>query len=90
VDVWLQMTNYSYENANKITTGITEKKKMPKLWSCIVPKNDDARKRKQIDKQINAKLKQDGKVYKATYRLLLLGLIYFLYSLIRCFYLRFG
>jgi hypothetical protein len=47
---------------------------MPKLWSCIAPKNDDEKKREQINKQINAKLKQDEKIYKATYRLLLLGL----------------
>ncbi|CAF0984318.1 unnamed protein product [Adineta steineri] len=46
---------------------------MPKLWSCIAPKNDEEKKREQINKQINAKLKQDEKVYKATYRLLLLG-----------------
>lgn len=46
---------------------------MPKLWSCIAPKNDDEKKREQINKQINAKLKQDEKIYKATYRLLLLG-----------------
>lgn len=54
---------------------------MPKLWSCIAPKNDDEKKREQINKQINAKLKQDEKIYKATYRLLLLGMIkiYFLY-----------
>ena len=32
------------------------------------------KKREQINKQINAKLKQDEKIYKATYRLLLLGL----------------
>lgn len=46
---------------------------MPKLWSCIAPKNDEEKKREQVNKQINAKLKQDEKIYKATYRLLLLG-----------------
>ncbi len=71
------MTNYSVENGNKITNEKIEKKKMPKLWSCIVPKNDEEKKREQINKHINAKLKQDEKVYKATYRLLLLGLFIF-------------
>ncbi|CAF4819022.1 unnamed protein product [Rotaria sp. Silwood1] len=46
---------------------------MPKLWSCIAPKSDEEKKREQINKQINAKIKQDEKLYKATYRLLLLG-----------------
>ena len=68
--VWLQMTNCSLESADRIN----EKIKMPKLWNCIAPKNDEEKKRKQINKQINAKLKQDEKIYKATYRLLLLGL----------------
>jgi guanine nucleotide-binding protein G(s) subunit alpha len=63
------MTNCSLENVDRIN----EKIKMPKLWSCIAPKNDDEKKREQINKQINAKLKQDEKIYKATYRLLLLG-----------------
>jgi hypothetical protein len=70
------MTNYSLENGNKTTNSIIEKKKMPKLWSCIVAKTDEEKKLKQVNKQINAKLKQDEKVYKATYRLLLLGLFY--------------
>ncbi|CAF3794698.1 unnamed protein product [Rotaria sp. Silwood1] len=42
---------------------------MPNFWSCISPKSDEEKKRKQI----NAKLKQDEKVDKATHRLLLLG-----------------
>lgn len=46
---------------------------MPKLWSCIAPKNGEEKERDRINKQINAKLKQDEKIYKATYRLLLLG-----------------
>ncbi|CAF0764408.1 unnamed protein product [Rotaria sordida] len=46
---------------------------MSKLWSCIAPKNDEEKKREHINKQINAKLKHDEKIYKATYRLLLLG-----------------
>jgi hypothetical protein len=70
VHVWLQMTNCSLEYVDRIN----EKIKMPKLWSCIAPKNDDEKKREQVNKQINAKLKQDEKIYKATYRLLLLGL----------------
>ena len=67
---WLQMTNCSLEYVDRINKNV----KMPKLWSCIAPKNDDEKKREQINKQINAKLKQDEKIYKATYRLLLLGL----------------
>jgi len=63
------MTNCSLDYVNRIN----EKIKMPKLWSCIAPKNDDEKRREQINKQINAKLKQDEKIYKATYRLLLLG-----------------
>lgn len=58
------MTNYSNE---------IEKKTMPKLWSCIFSKTDEDKKSEQINKQINSRLKQDEKVYKATYRLLLLG-----------------
>ena len=73
------MTNCSFEYVDRLN----DKIKMPKLWSCIAPKNDDEKKREQINKQINAKLKQDEKIYKATYRLLLLGLrlifLYFLY-----------
>ncbi|CAF3979851.1 unnamed protein product [Rotaria magnacalcarata] len=46
---------------------------MSKFLSCIAPKNDEEKKRKLINKQISTKLKQDGKIYKATYRLLLLG-----------------
>ena len=46
---------------------------MPKLWSCFVPTTDDDKRQKSINKQINNRLKQDEKVYKATYRLLLLG-----------------
>jgi hypothetical protein len=76
------MTNYSFENGHRITNEIIEKKKMPKLWSCIVPRTDEEKKRKQINKQINAKLKQDEKVYKATYRLLLLGWFLIFFSLI--------
>jgi hypothetical protein len=64
------MTNSSIEYVDRVN----DKIKMPKLWSCIAPKNDDEKKREQINKQINAKLKQDEKIYKATYRLLLLGL----------------
>ena len=53
---------------------------MPKLWSCIVQKkSDEEKKRERKNKEINDKLKQDEKVYKATYRLLLLGLFCFLY-----------
>ena len=63
------MTNCSVEYVDRLDAKI----KMPKLWSCIAPKNDDEKKREQINKQINAKLKQDEKIYKATYRLLLLG-----------------
>jgi hypothetical protein len=70
------MTNCSLENVDRIN----EKIKMPKLWSCIAPKNDDEKKREQINKQINAKLKQDEKIYKATYRLLLLGMTIYLFS----------
>ncbi|CAF0746671.1 unnamed protein product [Didymodactylos carnosus] len=43
------------------------------LISCFGGKSEDDKKKKQINKQINAKLKQDEKIYKATYRLLLLG-----------------
>lgn len=71
VFAWLQMTNCSIENVDRLNRKI----KMPKLWSCIAPKNDEEKKREQINKQINAKLKQDEKIYKATYRLLLLGLL---------------
>ncbi|CAF0966793.1 unnamed protein product [Adineta steineri] len=46
---------------------------MPKLWSCIVSQTDEEKRRAQVNKQINAKLKHDERVYKATYRLLLLG-----------------
>jgi hypothetical protein len=71
------MTNYSYENGNRTTNEIPEKKKMPKLWSCFIPQSDEKKKSEQINKHINAKLKQDERVYKATYRLLLLGLFIF-------------
>jgi hypothetical protein len=64
------MTNYSFANGNRTTNEIIEKKKMPKLWSCIVPQSDEKKKSEDITKQ----LKKDEKVYKATYRLLLLGL----------------
>jgi hypothetical protein len=67
------MTNYSFENGNKTTNGIIQKKKMPKLWSCIVAKTDEEKKQKKVDNKISAKLKQDAKVYRSTYRLLLLG-----------------
>ena len=67
------MTNYSFENGNKKTKEIIEKKSMPKLWNCFVPTTDEDKRQKAINKQINARLKQDEKVYKATYRLLLLG-----------------
>jgi hypothetical protein len=74
------MTNNSLENGKNITNEIIEKKKMPKLWSCLVPQSDERKKSEQINKQINIRLKQDEKIYKSTYRLLLLGLfIYFLY-----------
>ncbi|CAF1289035.1 unnamed protein product [Rotaria sordida] len=63
------MTNYSFENDNRTTNGIVKKKKRPHFWSCISPKSDEEKQRKQI----NAKLKQDEKVDKATHRLLLLG-----------------
>ena len=66
---WLQMTNCSVEYVDQLNAKI----KMPKLWSCITPKSDEEKRREQINKQINAKLKQDEKIYKATYRLLLLG-----------------
>lgn len=68
------MTNYSFENGNKKTKEIIEKKSMPKLWSCFVPTTDEDKRQKAINKQITTRLKQDEKVYKATYRLLLLGL----------------
>jgi hypothetical protein len=63
---------------------------MPKLWSCIAPKNDDEKRREQINKQINAKLKQDEKIYKATYRLLLLGreFVFFWFSYLFDFHRR--
>jgi hypothetical protein len=47
---------------------------MPKLWSCFVPTNDEEKRSKKVNKRINDTLKKDGKIYKATYRLLLLGL----------------
>ena len=50
---------------------------MPKLLSCIFPKTDEEKKSEQINNQINAKLKRDRKIYKQTYRLLLLGLLLF-------------
>ena len=77
------MTNSSsHETSNPADIDlIKKKKKMPKLWSCVLPKansddaddDDDDKKRIKKSKEINAKLKKDGKVYKATYRLLLLG-----------------
>ncbi len=73
------MTNYSLENGNRTTTNeISEKKQMPKFWSCFIPQSDEKKKNEQINKHINAKLKQDERIYKATYRLLLLGLFIFL------------
>jgi len=68
------MTNSSFENDNKTISRLIEKKKMPKLWSCIVQKTDDEKISEKINKKIDAKLKKDNKIYKATYRLLLLGL----------------
>ena len=59
------MTNYSNE--------IDKKKTMHKLLSCLFPKTDDDKKSERINKDINARLKRDEKIYKATYRLLLLG-----------------
>lgn len=54
-----------------------EKKTMPKLWTCFMSEDNEEQQRveyeKKINKKINKKLKQDAKVYKATYRLLLLG-----------------
>ncbi|CAF0957236.1 unnamed protein product [Adineta steineri] len=44
---------------------------MSQLCSCGGSKNNDDNN--QVNKQINAKLKQDEKVFQATYRLLLLG-----------------
>ena len=68
------MTNYSLTNGHRTDNEIIEKKSMPKLWSCFVPRTDDDKRNQLINKRINAKLKQDEKVYKGTYRLLLLGL----------------
>ncbi len=72
------MTNYSFENGKRTTNEILEKKNMPKLWSCFVPTNNEEKRCQKINKRINAKLKKDGKIYKATYRLLLLGSFDFL------------
>lgn len=69
------MTNSSEAINQKTSNELIEKKKMPKLWSCIFSGDDGDKKSEQINKQINARLKQDEKVYKATYRLLLLGLL---------------
>lgn len=66
------MTLSSLDVAEQRRTS-TKTKTMPKLWSCIAPKNGEEKERERINKQINAKLKQDEKIYKATYRLLLLG-----------------
>lgn len=74
------MTNYSFESGKRITNEIIEKKKMPTLWSCFVPTNDEEKRRREITKRIDKKLKKDGKIYKATYRLLLLGLFNFFFS----------
>lgn len=69
------MTNNSFESNKKLTDTLIRKKKMSKFFSCIAPKSDEEKKKEQINKQINARLKQDEKVYKATYRLLLLGML---------------
>ena len=72
-------TSSSRETSNSATNDLIKKKKMPKLWSCVFPKTegddaaDDDKRRTKKNKEIDAKLKKDGKVYKATYRLLLLG-----------------
>lgn len=72
------MTNYSTENGNKITNELIIKKSMPKLWSCFVPQTDEQKKSKQIDNRI----KEDQKVFKNTYRLLLLGMFILISSLL--------
>lgn len=69
------MTNSSEKIQQKTSNELIEKKKMPKLWSCLFSPNDEDKKSEQINKRINAELKQDEKTYKATYRLLLLGLL---------------
>lgn len=72
------MTNYSIENTNRITNEIIIKKKMPKFLSCFVPQTDEQKKREHINKKINSRIKEDQKIFKNTYRLLLLGLfVYF-------------
>ena len=47
---------------------------MTKCWGCVKQQDEETKRSKQINKRINAKLKQDQRIYKATYRLLLLGL----------------
>jgi hypothetical protein len=70
------MTNYSCDKNNHRTTNeLIEKTKMPKLWSCFVPKSDEEKRSRIINKRIDDRLKKDEKIYKATYRLLLLGLL---------------
>ncbi|CAF1242248.1 unnamed protein product [Adineta ricciae] len=67
------MTNRPYENDNNTINKLLEKNKMPKCWGCVKQQDEETKRSKQINKQINAKLKQDQRIYKATYRLLLLG-----------------
>jgi len=69
----MTLSSVDYAEQNNHQRSVTTKIKMPKLWSCIAPKNGEEKERDRINKQINAKLKQDEKIYKATYRLLLLG-----------------
>ena len=72
--IWPQMTNTAFETSSRTTTtGLIAQKKMPKLWSCLASKTDDEKRDSRNNKKINAKLKKDKKIYKATYRLLLLG-----------------
>ena len=67
------MTNTAFETSSRTTNELIAKKKMPTLWSCLASTTDDEKRGSHTNKKINAKLKKDKKVYKATYRLLLLG-----------------
>lgn len=79
---WMQMTSASTSQSNsRLTTDLIKKRTMPKLLSCLgskIDRDDDPEEeeRKRLarqNKKINAVLKRDGKIFKDTYRLLLLG-----------------